>query len=127
MHNTVYLLQWVIMILHNDQPPVSLIAQLEEECSGIIEISFKSQSVLHFLLLFYCTDASVDPIDLWTVNTKPEDSSRYATVCLGPSLPSISCIAGRTNHVWCLCRMCRTRCIAELVSFTFAANPTGQF
>lgn len=102
--------------LHNDQPPVGLIGQLV--LKGVLvskrSLSNLIQSFIFFLLLFYITDASVDPIDLWSVNSKPEDSSRYATVCQGPSLPSISCIVGGTNHAWCLCKMGGTDCYCRV-------------
>lgn len=34
----------------------------------------------YFVVLLYFSDTDMDPIDLWTANTKPEDSWRYNKV-----------------------------------------------
>ena len=44
-----------------------------------ILLLFKTEcEIVFFYYMYLPVDANVDPVDLWTANTKPEDSSRYA-------------------------------------------------
>lgn len=90
-----------VVIILSFNPYGVMIINLSEMDSDL-ELSDRQYNFIWLIIkcsFFFCSfsDSCIGPIDLWTVNNKPEDSSRYV-LCLKCFCCSSVCVINRANE-----------------------------